>query len=138
MIFLPDLKATGRTSYVRKLKEVRNMAGKESPLNVGVVKEKIEKGQVKVKATRNVAKKNTPKELSVKESNGQKISEAEIITWLKAQGKAVTSTQLRDGLAFKTRTQTRRVMRRLAKAKAVRITTKKLTEKRRIFMFEVA
>lgn len=117
------------------------MAGKESPLNVDVVKEKIEKGQVKVKATRNVEEKNThkntSKENSVKGSNGQKISEAEIIAWLKAQDKAVTSTQLRDGLAFKTRTQARRIMRRLAKAKAVRITTRKLTEKRRIFMFEV-
>ena len=37
------------------------MAGKHSPLNVGVIKEKIEQGQVKVKATRNMAKKNTQK-----------------------------------------------------------------------------
>lgn len=110
------------------------MAGKESPLNVDVIKQKIEEGKVKVKARRS-AHKNTSKEHNVKGSNGQKISETEIVAWLKGQQSAVTSTQLRDGLAFKTRTQARRVMRRLARAKVVRITTKQLTEKRKIFVF---
>jgi len=72
---------------VRRSKEVRDMARKESPLNVGVIKEKIEKGQVKVKATKNVANrnKNTNKKNSVKGSNGQKISDAEIMAWLFSQ-----------------------------------------------------
>ena len=81
--------------------------------------------------------KNINKEHSVKGVNG-KISDAEIITWLKSQQSAVTSTELRDGLAFKTRTQARRVLRRLAKTGVIKIKTKQLTEKRRIFPFEAA
>jgi len=109
------------------------MAGKNSPLNVAVVKEKIDKGEVKVKGVK--AKQN--KAHSVSGVNG-KISDANVTAWLKAQDAAVTSTQLRNGLAFKTRTQARRVMRRLARRGVVRITTKQVTDKRRIFMFEIA
>lgn len=113
------------------------MAGKESPLNVGAIKEKIEKGEVKVKARKNVANKNTNKEHSVKGVNG-KIGDVEIVAWLKSQQSAVTSTQLRDALQFMSRTQARRVLKRLAKTGVVKIKTKQLTEKRRIFMFEAA
>lgn len=115
------------------------MAEKHSPLNVGAIKEKIEKGEVKVKARRNVAKKstNTNKEHSAKGVNGN-ISDAKIIAYLKTQNEAVTSTQIRDALHFQSRTQARRVLRRLAKAGQVKIGTHKVSDKRQIFTFEVA
>jgi len=110
------------------------MGGKNSPLNVDVIKNKIEKGQVKVRG-KSTEKQN--KAHSVTGVNG-KISDAKIVAWLKSRDEPITSTQLRDGLGFKSRTQGRRVMRRLAKAGVVRITTKQVTEKRRIFMFQIA
>ena len=116
------------------------MIEKHSPTDVGVVKEKLEKGEVKVKGyrtKRNTAQKSTSKEHSVKGVNG-KISDAKIVAWLKEQDGAVTSTQVRDGLGFKSRTQARRVLRRLAKAKKVIISQHKLTEKRQVFTFMVA
>lgn len=107
---------------------------RKSPLDVTKIKQKIDNGQVKVKASKSTAKKNTNKAHSVTGVNG-KISDTEIMAWLKAQDKAVTSTQLRDGLAFKTRTQARRVLRRLAKRGVVKIKTKQLTEKRKVYTY---
>ena len=98
-----------------------------------IIAEKIDKGEVKVKG----AKTKKVKAHAVTGVNG-KISDAKIVAWLKTQDDAVTSTQLRDGVGFKSRTQGRRVMRRLAKAGVVKTSEKQLTEKRRIFMFEVA
>lgn len=111
------------------------MAEKTSPLNVGAINEKIEKGEVKVKATRNVANKNTNKEHSVKGVNGR-ISDAQVIAWIQQQdGEFFTSTQIRDGLGFTSRTQARRVLRRLAKTGVVKIKTKQLTEKRKVYRY---
>jgi len=110
-----------------------------SPTDVEEIKRKIEEGEVKVKGvktTKNTANKERVVKV-VKGKNGE-ISDEKIMSWLKAQGKAVSSTELRDGLTFKTRTQARRVMRRLAKTKVVRITTKQVSDKRAIFMFQIA
>ena len=116
------------------------MVGKESPLNVGVIKEKLDKGQVKVKGRRQAPaqqKKEPLKEHGVKGVNGV-ISDAEVIAYLKTQDGCVTSTQLRDALGFQSRTQARRLLRRLARAGKVSISTKQLSEKRQIFTFGVA
>ena len=115
------------------------MTEKHSPTNVGAIKEKIEQGQVKVrqspKATRNVAKKNTTnKEHSVKGQNG-KITDAQVRAWIKAQEGEFTSTKIRDGLGFMSRTQARRVLRRLAKAGVVKIQTKQLSDKRAVYRY---
>ena len=108
------------------------MGKRTSPTDVGVIKEKLDKRQVKVKGS-----KQPRKEHSVKGVNGN-ISDAEVIAFLKAQSGAVTSTQLRDGLQFKSRTQARRVMRRMAKGEKpiVKITPKAVSDKRQVFMFE--
>lgn len=98
-----------------------------------IIAEKIDKGEVKVKGAKTTQKKAR----TVTGVNG-KISDAKIVAWLKTQDGAVTSTQLRDGVGFKSRTQGRRVMRRLAKTGVVKITPKQVTDKRRIFTFEIA
>lgn len=119
---------------------------KTSPLKAAVVKEKIEKGQVKVKGTKSKvkgtkskgAKKNKStktKEHSVTGNNG-KITDKEVIDYLKIHNKPCTSTQIRDALGFKSRTQARRVLRRLAKVGKVNIGTCKISDKRQIFTFE--
>ena len=130
--FLRYLKAMQGTVYVGKFKEVRNMAGKESPLNVGVIKEKLDNGEVKVKGS-----KQPRKEHSVKGVNGN-INDAEILAYLKTQSGDVTSTQIRDALGFTSRTQARRVLRRLAKAGQVKTGSRKVSDKRQIFTFGVA
>ena len=109
------------------------MGEKTSPTDVGVIKEKLDKGEVKVKGR----KKQPRKEHNVKGVNG-KISDAQVIAFLKTQDSAITSTQLRDGLKFKSRTQARRVMRRMAKGDkpTVKITAKQVSDKRQVFMFE--
>lgn len=114
------------------------MTEKTSPLNVAVIKQKIDKGEVKVKG-KSTAKQNKAqnKARSVSGVNS-KISDAQIVSWLKEQDSAVTSTQLRDGVGFKSRTQARRVMRRLAKQGVVRIAPKQVSDKRRVFTFKMA
>jgi hypothetical protein len=105
---------------------------KTSPTDVGVIKEKLDRGEVKAKG-----EKQPRKEHAVKGVNGN-ISDAQVIAFLKTQDSAITSTQLRDGLQFKSRTQARRVMRRLAKGDkaTVKITAKQVSDKRQVFMFE--
>jgi len=98
-----------------------------------IIAAKIDKGEVKVKG----AKTKQVKARTVTGVNG-KISDAKIVAWLKTQDEAVTSTQLRDGVGFKSRTQGRRIMRRLEKAGVVRMTTKEISDKRSIFVFEIA
>jgi len=98
-----------------------------------IIAEKIDKGEVKVKGA-----KTTQKKARTVTGVKGKISDAKIVAYLKKQDGAVTSTQLRDGIGFKSRTQGRRVMRRLAKTGVVRITTKDVSDKRSIFMFEIA
>jgi len=71
-----------------------------------------------------------------------KVSLAKIVGILKAHiGTTFTSTELRDLLGMKSRTQTRRIMRALAKADNngfnVQISERKLTEKRNVFTFEI-
>jgi len=114
------------------------MAEKTSPLNVAVIKEKIDKGEVKVKGIKTkqgkAQNKAQAKQHSVSGVNG-KISDENITAWLKTQNGAVTSTQLRDALGFKSRTQARRVLRRLAKSGVVKIQTKQLTGKRRVYNY---
>lgn len=101
--------------------------------DVSIIKEKIDKGEVKVKGVKATKKKAR----TVKGVNGN-ISDAKIVAWLKEQDGVVTSTQVRDGLGFKSRTQARRVLRRLAKAKKVIIRQRKLSEKRQVFTFTLA
>lgn len=108
------------------------MAGKESPLNVGVIEEKLDKGEVKVKG-----QKRPRKEHCVKGVNGR-INDAEILAYLKIQNADVTSTQIRDALGFTSRTQARRVLRRLVKAGQVKMGSRKVSDKRQIFTFGVA
>lgn len=107
-----------------------------SPTDVEEIKEKIDKGEVKVKGVK-ATKVTQKKARSVAGVNGN-ISDAKIVAYLKTQDEPITSTQLRDGIGFKSRTQGRRVMRRLAREKVVRITTKQVSDKRAIFMFQIA
>lgn len=107
-----------------------------SPLNVAEIKERLDQGKVKVKGVK-ATKKKARSVAGVAGVNG-KITDANIVAWLKTQDEPITSTQLRDGIGFKSRTQGRRVMRRLARAKVVRITTKQVSDKRAIFMFQIA
>ena len=112
---------------------------RKSPIDVAEIKEKIDNGKVKVKGNKN--KQNTAKTTNkvhgVKGVNGN-ITDAKIMAWLKEQDEHVTSTQIRDGLGFKSRTQVRRVLRRLAKLKKVNIGRRKVSEKRAIFTFGIA
>jgi len=109
---------------------------KTSPTDVGVIKEKLDKGQVKVKGSKQ-QKKEPHKEHSVKGMNGR-INDAEILAYLKTQNANVTSTQIRDALGFTSRTQARRVLRRLAKAGQVKVGSRKVSDKRQTFTFGVA
>ena len=108
-----------------------------SPTDVGVIKEKIDNGQVKVKGSKGTSQQKREKEHSVKGVKGS-ISDAQVMAFLKTQDLAITSTQLRDGLKFKSRTQARRVMRRMAKGNkpTVKITAKQVSDKRQVFMFQ--
>ena len=102
------------------------------PTDSDVIKRKIESGQVKIKGIR---KFNTTKKDGVKGNNGV-VGDATIIAWLKAQDSAVTTTQLRDGLAFIDKKQVRQVMRRLAKTNAV-TKTRAVVNKRSICMYQI-
>lgn len=110
----------------------------KSPLEVGEIVEKIDKGKVKVKGTRkSKGKSKSKKSKGVKGERGQ-ISDAKVIAYLTAEGEHVTSTQLRDNLHFKSRTQARRVLKRLAKPKKVHIEKRKLSDKRTIYTYGIA
>ena len=117
------------------------MSEKTSPTDVGAIKEKIDNGQVKVNKrgskTAKTGATTKSKKHSVKGTKG-KITDAKVIAYLKAQDKCVTSTQLRDNLHFKSRTQARRVLRRLEKAGKVVVNTRKISDKRNVFTFECA
>ena len=112
------------------------MGKRTSPTDVGVIKEKLDKGEVKVNGSTQ-QKKQPRKEHSVKGVNGN-ISDAQVIAFLKTQDSPITSTQLREGLKFKSRTQARRVMKRMAKGDkpTVKITPKQVSDKRQVFTFE--
>jgi len=118
------------------------MAEKTSPLNVALIKEKIDKGEVKVKGVKTkqgkaqgkAQNKAQAKQHNISGVDG-KISDENITAWLKTQNSAVTSTELRDALGFKSRTQARRVLRRLAKAGVVKIQTKQLAGKRKVYSY---
>ena len=108
---------------------------RKSPLDVAEIKQKIDNGQIKVKAGKNTAKKNKTKSKSGVKGNNGLISDAKIIAYLKEQDKHVTSKQIRDALGFRSRTQVRRVLKRLAKLKKVDIEKRKISDKRQIFTF---
>ena len=112
---------------------------RKSPRDVAEIKEKIDNGKVKVKGNKNKQNtaKTTNKAHGVKGVNGN-ISDAKIMAWLKKQDEHVTSTQIRDGLGFKSRTQVRRVLKRLAKLKKINIGRRKISDKRQIYTYDIA
>jgi ABC-type polar amino acid transport system ATPase subunit len=113
------------------------MTGKSSPLNVAVIKEKIEKGQIKVKGRRNASK--------AKPKQGLTELQREIFETLKrfnGNGNSnVTSTMIRDALGLDKETgrdTVRRVMRKLARLGMVKIGTKQISEKRQRYVYNLA
>lgn len=119
---------------------------KHSPTDVGAINQKIENGQVKVKGKSRAHKRRKKQDKRTKTKVKQhnvtgvkgKITDQQIIGFLKAQDRHVTSTEIRDALHFKSRTQARRVLRRLANAKQVNITTKKISDRRQVYTFGIA
>lgn len=116
-----------------------------NPTETDVIVEKIEKGEVKVKGARKTRSKATTKSKATQKPKAKKqrpikgdgcmITDKQIKKWLNKRTEPFTSTEIRDALKFKSRTQARRVLKRLAESGVVKITTTQLTEKRQIYSY---